>query len=956
MAPVVANAGILDRVSSVFNNSNSKQIEREENQGVKCQSSVVAADRPALVPNYGAPTEELVPASRSEELVPVSRSEDGASAGRSIGQAIALSSSRTARTSKPTSRLISSKERDNMKRRPNSIYKQGEKYPHPSILYTNIKQSKRLKYTVEPQFHNAAFFLVREGFLEQQEMRTLRAVSSHFRDMVDQVPKLMQVDFSPLLQPRVDYSTQNEISMERVEMMSACLVYYGLNYGLVVRYLGGEYTGEWRDVDGILKLVRPVASQEDYDHIERILKEGCPADFDYEESHENKMAFIERGNQSTVARHRKEVNATLNKEERNSHVIPFFSWTVVFSAYGHHVPQAMLIKPGKKPRLIWNGTLKRFGHEVAMNDITPTENEAPITFGYILMTFMIWLYNLRITFPNEEILLAFMDITACFRWPRINPDLVGAFGFVVGSLYFAANAMVFGSVASASSWEPFRRVIELLAVAFFAKKSLVDKHRDLLDMIQWDEAPPANTIFTHAAPCRLNKGIEDEAGNLRSTPHFIWVDDNLIADTRSRMKFSLAAGIESIFSVLGWPFIVLRQCALSIEKWKQLIICHQLVLLGLLFNTREMTVSITDEYRAEVLELMEKTWHDDRGAFTVPEIEKLIGKLGRIGQAFRPIYLLMPHLYSSVAYALRENGSYLIRTSAEFRSLVKRAKEPALGPAVANAEQDLREIRFAIRQVAKEQHSCKERYTMPVSLKQELQMIKQVLRDGSIKLSTPLAHIVPRHHNFVTACDACKFGGGGWSTDLAYIWDLQFPQDIVDRAHLKNNKRGKLVSINSLEFLCVIVNMAAAICALAQGIPCNDPYPVLLNLCDNVSACAWVNFRCKESLIGRRLALVFVGLLMKSNLGIQAEWISTTVNVIADDISRLKKHSPDSSFDYSTLRKKYPLQLGVCRKFVPSEALLSMLYGVMRTKESPDPLTISQWQPEMLGKFISSSS
>ena len=160
---------------------------------------------------------------------------------------------------------------------------------------------------------------------------------------------------------------------------------------------------------------------------------------------------------------------------------------------------------------------------------------------------------------------------------------------------------------------------------------------------------------------------------------------------------------------------------------------------------------------------------------------------------------------------------------------------------------------------------------MPVSLKQELQMIKQVLKDDSIKLSTPLAHIVPRHHNFVTACDACKFGGGGWSTDLAYIWDLQFPQDIVDRAHLKNNKRGKLVSINSLEFLCVIVNMAAAICALAQGIPCNDPYPVLLNLCDNVSACAWVNFRCKESLIGRRLALVFVGLLMKSNLGIQAE-------------------------------------------------------------------------------------
>jgi len=121
----------------------------------------------------------------------------------------------------------------------------------------------------------------------------------------------------------------------------------------------------------------------------------------------------------------------------------------------YHISCFFAILP-EKTRLIWNGTSKRSAHEVAMNDITPTENEAQITFGYVFMAFMIWIYNLRISFPDEEILLAFMDITACFRWPRINPDLVGAFGFLIGAYYFAANAMVFGSVASASSWEPFR--------------------------------------------------------------------------------------------------------------------------------------------------------------------------------------------------------------------------------------------------------------------------------------------------------------------------------------------------------------------------------------------------------------------------------------------------------------------------------------------------------------------
>ena len=45
-----------------------------------------------------------------------------------------------------------------------------------------------------------------------------------------------------------------------------------------------------------------------------------------------------------------------------------------------------------------------------MNGITPTDNEAQITFGYVFMAFIVCIYNLRISFPNEEILLAFMDI------------------------------------------------------------------------------------------------------------------------------------------------------------------------------------------------------------------------------------------------------------------------------------------------------------------------------------------------------------------------------------------------------------------------------------------------------------------------------------------------------------------------------------------------------------------
>jgi hypothetical protein len=102
-----------------------------------------------------------------------------------------------------------------------------------------------------------------------------------------------------------------------------------------------------------------------------------------------------------------------------------------------------------------------------MNMVTPMELEIEITFGTASTDLCIWISNLRISFPGEDTFLAFLDNSSCFRFPRIFPDLVGAFGFIVGPIFYAANAGVFVSVASASSWEPFRVAITALAAAYF---------------------------------------------------------------------------------------------------------------------------------------------------------------------------------------------------------------------------------------------------------------------------------------------------------------------------------------------------------------------------------------------------------------------------------------------------------------------------------------------------------
>ena len=65
--------------------------------------------------------------------------------------------------------------------------------------------------------------------------------------------------------------------------------------------------------------------------------------------------------------------------------------------------------------------------------------------------------------------------------------------------------------------------------------------------------------------------------------------------------------------------------------------------------------------------------------------------------------------------------------------------------------------------------------------------------------------------------------------------------------------------------------------------------PVLLNYCDNTTVCSWINKKCCDSLLGRRLGRVFAGLMWGREIGVQCEWLSTHANEIADRISRVKR-------------------------------------------------------------------
>ena len=100
---------------------------------------------------------------------------------------------------------------------------------------------------------------------------------------------------------------------------------------------------------------------------------------------------------------------------------------------------------------------------------------------------------------------------------------MGAFGFLPTTV---TTAMVFGSTASTSSWEPFRLAIESLSKVFANCPDLVQKHKKYLDMIGWAKLDP-DTPITPAFTCEINKGIFAADGTEKNLPAHIYVDDAL---------------------------------------------------------------------------------------------------------------------------------------------------------------------------------------------------------------------------------------------------------------------------------------------------------------------------------------------------------------------------------------------------------------------------------------------
>ena len=298
--------------------------------------------------------------------------------------------------------------------------------------------------------------------------------------------------------------------------------------------------------------------------------------------------------------------------------------------------------------------------------------------------------------------------------------------------------------------------------------------------------------------------------------------------------------------------------------------------------------------------------------------------------------------------------------SRDFRAMLKAAKQQlqntrgtmqsttTAAPGTSNrgkpAQHDasLRHRIFAASKAAKQVHHSCTPFTI-TAVRRETTLVFRALSSSWIDMWRPTSHLIQRSPSGVGYSDSCLHTTGGYSLYLGFWWYLGWPENIQQRTlkFIYNDKDGKLVSINALEYASLILNYVAASHVLTQVYPTKgDPHPVVLLYADNRTAESWLIKASKSSHVGRALGYIQAALMVSNPVGINVDHVTSKDNDIADRISRIKSELALLT-EMQKNYKDHP-SLRSCQRFHPSAELKSLIWETLLARKFVDPLEASR--------------
>ena len=618
------------------------------------------------------------------------------------------------------------------------------------------KLSQYHSFTSEASFDHILIFMFKGNYLSEEDIHTIHNIHPLYKHFHKMLLWSSHINFIDIKDPIKDYANQAEINVSRIQKILAASFHYDLDIPTLIRFLGGNFTGEYRDVDSTMNILKETkCDTKVMEDLHRVFKTGCPNKMNAHSSHKNFMQFLRYGNHSSIDKDIAKTKKAMNKEDRNQFLIPLPMWLARFIKNLHVTPQGLVVKPGKNDRLIWDGSFIPNWQATCINMMLSQATEPEIVYGTTFMKHLESIWNLRITYPNTDILLFDDDVKGAFRHSKYHPDIASAFSFIISNLLFIPLGGTFGSITSPANFEPIARARTHLAEALSYRRDLLKKYEHIINKVKFSEEPQGNINYVQAVIDKFHKGCS----NKEKTKFNMFVDDSLFAQIRGFIKHAMAASIEALYIILSFPDVIKRQDPLSLDKYFESTCSFKRTQIGIDINTRTMSIALSEKKRIAMLDELSH-WHKKRKSFTLLQGVVLCGSLEFWATTSSWIRFIYDQLRSAVNKSLL-NCSKITKSKKEIKALIT-----DLAHTKNIDDHDLKEKHLRSK-IARDTYKCEHKAFIDKEMRKELNIMIQILSNPQkFSLQTPIAHIITREADFTSYGDACLEAGGGYSQNL----------------------------------------------------------------------------------------------------------------------------------------------------------------------------------------------
>jgi hypothetical protein len=262
-------------------------------------------------------------------------------------------------------------------------------------------------------------------------------------------------NFLWLAEYNIDWANQDTLNDDKAYTFLACLIHYNLSIAHTIRFLGNNYTGEYSDILlNVASLHAHGIAKSLIEHYSRVMTVGCPNHFNAATTHGNVLLYWRKGNHPSIHIKINQVLTNMNKEECNNYVIHIPHWLWRFVPHCFITPQHILEKPGRKDCQIFDASCKYDWDSVPVNSMTSTPwgSELQCKFSKVCEEIIIRVYNLRILYPTDDIIIHTNDIKSCFHQIKHHPDVAGACSYILTDYLFFQIGLAFGADFSPANY------------------------------------------------------------------------------------------------------------------------------------------------------------------------------------------------------------------------------------------------------------------------------------------------------------------------------------------------------------------------------------------------------------------------------------------------------------------------------------------------------------------------